>query len=104
MKIRARELVLLAVGLVMGAVVGVLLTTIIIRFVLNSPAQAVSQPDSTTQRCLNTLLAATAAENYNQFVSVGDDRFRQGITQGTFQLISQGLAPRMQQGYTATYL
>jgi hypothetical protein len=105
MKTRARELALLAVGFVIGAVVAVWLTTTIMsRPVPNSPTQSVSQIDSDTQRCLNTLLAAIAAENYDQFVSVADDRFRQGITQGTFQLISQGLAPRMQRGYTAAYL
>jgi hypothetical protein len=50
------------------------------------------------------LLAATATGDYDRFVSVLDDGFRQRMTPATFQSLSQGLAPRMQAGYTSTYL
>ena len=63
-----------------------------------------SQADTTTQRCFDTLLAATTADDYHQFVSVADDTFRRGITPTTFHSVSQSLAPRMQRGCTPTYL
>jgi hypothetical protein len=63
-----------------------------------------SQADPTTQRCFDTLLAATAADDYEQFVSVGDDAFCRRITPATFHSVSQGLALRIQRGCTPTYL
>ena len=104
MKIGAREIALLAVGFVMGAVVAALLTTTAFWLIRNSPTQSTSQADTTTQRCFDTLLAATAANNYDQFVSIADDTFRSSITPIAFQSISQSLAPRMQRGCTPTYL
>ena len=104
MKISTRELALLAVGFVIGAVVAVLLTTITSRSVRNSSTQPVSQADTASQRCFSTLLAATAADDYDQFVSVADDTFRRSITPTTFHSISQSLGPRMQRGCTPTYL
>ena len=101
MKIKLRELALLAVGFVIGAVVAVTLTP---RAVHNA-AQPAIQMDPTAQRCFNTLLAATAAGDYDQFVSVANDRFRRGITPSMFDSISQSLGPRMQHGgCTPTYL
>src|SRR5215213_9826747 len=50
-----------------------------------------SQPDITTQRCFDTLLAATATDDYDQFVSVADDAFRRGITPTAFHSVSQSL-------------
>jgi hypothetical protein len=106
MKTRTRELALLAVGFVIGAGAGVavLLASIKSQPVPSSPTQPVSQADADAQRCFNTLLAATAAGDYDQFVSVADDTFRSGITPAAFHSISQSLAPRMQRGYTPTYL
>jgi len=104
MKIGAREIALLAGGFVIGAVVAALLTTTAFWLIRNSATQSTSQADTTTQRCFDTLLAATAANNYDQFVSVADDTFRSSITPDAFQSISQSLAPRMQRGCTPTYL
>src|SRR5438046_2216732 len=104
MKIGLREITWLAIGLVIGAVVAALLTTTAFWLIRKSPTQSTSQADTTTQRCFDTLLAATAANNYEQFVSVADNMFRNRVTPIAFQSISQSLAPRMQRGYTATYL
>src|SRR6185436_8731931 len=104
MKIGTREVVLLALGVVIGAAAAALLTTTTSQPVQNSPTQSVSQADTTTQGCFNTLLAATAAEDYDQFVSVADDKFRRAITPTRFHSITQSLAARMQRGYTPTYL
>jgi hypothetical protein len=60
--------------------------------------------DTTTQSSFDTLLAATASDDYERFVSVGDDSFRAGITLTTFHGVSQSLAPRMQRGCTPTFL
>src|SRR6266550_315038 len=98
MKIGAREIALLAVGFVIGAVVAALLTTTVLRLVHTAPTQSTSQADTTTQRCFNTLLAGAAADDYDQFVSVVDDTFRRSITPTTFHSISQSLAPRVQGG------
>ena len=101
MKIKLRELALLVGGFVIGAVVALLLTP---RAVHNAP-QPGSPIDPTAQRCFNTLLAATAAGDYNQFVSVANDTFRRGITPSMFDSISQSLGPRTQHGgCTPTYL
>ena len=104
MKIGVREIALVAGGFVIGAIIAALLTAIAFRLVPNASAPSASQTDATTQRCLDTLLAATAANDYNQFVSLADDTFRNSIHPNAFQLLSQSLAPRMQGGCTSTYL
>ena len=62
------------------------------------------QPDALTQRCFDTLLAATAAGDYEQFVTVSGEGLRLSISPTVFHAVSQSLAPRMQPGYTTTYL
>src|SRR5205085_11921717 len=69
-----------------------------------SSTPAVSRAETNALRCFNTLLAATTADDYDQFVSVGDDAFRGGITPDTFHSLSQSLAARMKSGCTPTYL
>jgi hypothetical protein len=95
MNTRTRDFTLLAIGLLIGGIVAVLLTT---------TKSAVSQADSTTERWFNTLLAATAADDYDQFVSVADEVFRGAITPTAFHSMCQSLAPRMQRGCEPTYL
>lgn len=63
-----------------------------------------STPNNSTKSCFDTLLAATAAGNYEQFISVGDKRFQKGIRPGMFHHVSRKLAPRMQKGFTPTFL
>src|SRR5262245_19778170 len=60
--------------------------------------------DTTTQSCFDELLAATAAGDYSRFVSVGDATFRDGMRPEMLRSVSQGLAPRMRDGCTSTYL
>lgn len=104
MKNRIRELALLAVGIVIGAVVAIVLARTTSQPAGNSPTQPVSQADSTAQRCFNTLLAATEADDYDQFVSVAAITFRKSLPPATFHSISQSLAPRLQRGCTPTFL
>src|SRR5262245_18351622 len=61
-------------------------------------------PDTSAQRCFDNLLAATAADDYEQLVSMGDDTLRRSITPTVFHKVSQSLAPRIQRGCTPTYL
>jgi hypothetical protein len=63
-----------------------------------------SKPNRTTKSCFDTLLAATAAGNYEQFISVGDERFQTGIPRKIFRRVSRSLAPRMQKGFTSAFL
>src|SRR5882724_12570520 len=104
MKIGIREIALVAGGFVIGAIVAALFTTTAAWLVHRASTQSTGHADTKTQRCFDTLLAATAANDYNRFVSIADDTFRSSITPIAFESISQSLAPRMQQGYTPTYL
>ena len=61
-------------------------------------------PNDITKSCFDTLLAATAADNYEQFVSVGDERFKSGLHPDVFHRVSRGLAPRLQKGVAPTFL
>ncbi len=63
-----------------------------------------NSPDDITKSCFDTLLAATAADNFEQFISVGDENFKRGLKPEVFHRVSQGLAPRLQKGYTPTFL
>ena len=61
-------------------------------------------PNDLTQHCFETLLAATVADNYEQFIAVGDDRFKAGLKPEVFHRVSQGLAARLHKGVTPTFL
>lgn len=61
-------------------------------------------PADIAKSCFDTLLAATAADNIEQFISVGDERFKSGLKPEVFHRVSQSLAPRMQRGFTSTFL
>jgi hypothetical protein len=63
-------------------------------------------PDDITKSCFDTLLAATAADNLEQFVSVGDENFANGMRREPERLhcVSRWLTPRMQKGFTPTFL
>lgn len=60
-------------------------------------------PNEVTKRCFDTLLAATAADNFEQFVSVGDESFSR-LNPEAFHRVSRSLAPRMRKGVTPTFL
>lgn len=111
---KLRDFVLLAVGFSIGALGGVMLTRAASLPARNSsaasalqapaPASQSGQLDTATQRSFDTILAAFAANDYDRFLSVLDDGFRQRMTPTTFRSISESFAPRMQVGYTSTYL
>jgi hypothetical protein len=61
-------------------------------------------PNDISKSCFDTLLAATAADNFEQFVSVGDEEFKSGLKPEVFHRVSRGLAPRLQKGFTPTFL
>ena len=60
-------------------------------------------PNDITKSCFDALLAATAADDFAQFVSVGDERFG-GLQPEVFDRVSRGLAPRIHKGVTPTFL
>jgi hypothetical protein len=66
--------------------------------------QNMNSRDDITKSCFDTLLAATAADDFEKFVSVGDDRFKSGLKPEVFHRVSQGLAARLQKGVTPTFL
>jgi len=63
-----------------------------------------TSPDHLTQSCFDTLLAATVADDFAQFISVGDERFKSTLKPEVFHRVSRGLAPRFQKGVTPTFL
>jgi hypothetical protein len=66
--------------------------------------QNMNTPDQITQSCFDSLVAATVADNFAQFISVGDERFKQGLKPEVFHRVSQGLAPKLRKGFTPTFL
>jgi hypothetical protein len=68
------------------------------------PRMPVSQADAPTQHCMTTFLSALTADDYDQFVSVAEDKFAKRLTPTAFHSFSQSVAPRMQGGCTPTYL
>jgi len=71
---------------------------------LPNASQNMNTPDAITKSCFDTLLAATAADDFERFISVGDERFKQGLKPEVFHRVSRGLAPRLHKGFTATFL
>lgn len=63
-------------------------------------AQAPPQFEAT----LKAMLAAVEANSVADFVAAGDAAFQSGMTQLMLESLSRSLAPRLQQGYTATFL
>ena len=61
-------------------------------------------PDDITKNCFDTLLSATVADNYEQFVSIGNEKFKAGLKPEVFHRVRQWLAPRLQKGCTPTFL
>jgi len=53
---------------------------------------------------LNQMLDAIQSKSYDRFAADGDARFRSGFTQKMFEELALRLGPRLQQGYSATFL
>ncbi len=52
----------------------------------------------------NQMLDAVKSKSYDRFAADGDARFRGGFTQKMFEELALRLGPRLQQGYSSTYL
>ena len=63
-------------------------------------AQAPPQIETT----MNNILAAVQAKSLRDFVAAGDASLKAGMTQRMLDSMSAQLAPRLNQGYTATFL
>ncbi len=50
------------------------------------------------------MLDAIQSKSYDKFIANGDARFRSGFTQKMFEELSQRLGPRMDKGYSASFL
>ena len=104
MKFGTREIIWLTIGLVVGVVVGAVITGAASQLVQRATILRGTAADPKTFRHFSTLLIAMTADDYDQFVSVVTDPFRQQLTPETFHTISRSLAPRMRTGCTPTYL
>jgi hypothetical protein len=63
-----------------------------------------NQPEQSVQRTFTSLINAVEQNNYTQFISQGNDAFKEGITKQTFTQVSGQLAPRIKKGYSAVFL
>jgi hypothetical protein len=61
-------------------------------------------PNDMTKSCFDTLLTATATDNFEQFISVGSEKFKSDLKPEMFRRVSRSLAPRMQTGFTSAFL
>jgi hypothetical protein len=62
-----------------------------------------TNPSQNVLNCLQTILDAIAAGNYELFLTVGDSNYQAGISREMFDPVSSQLAPRMSEGYVITY-
>jgi hypothetical protein len=62
-----------------------------------------THPSENTVACLQTILSAIKTGNYEQFLTVGDDNYKTGISKEMFDAVSGQLAPRLTLGYNITY-
>ncbi|HVF10272.1 MAG TPA: hypothetical protein VNA16_05690, partial [Abditibacteriaceae bacterium] len=66
-----------------------------------APVRAVGKE---AQAAFEVLLAAIEANDFAGFVAVGDAAFKAGLTKEAFAQVVAQMAPRLKQGYEATYL
>ncbi len=55
-------------------------------------------------RALEVLLDATQSGDYEEFIALGTEQMKAGISRAMFERVSAQLAPRMTAGYSAAYL
>jgi hypothetical protein len=72
--------------------------------IASGTVQAQQVPMRQYDPILNQMLNAIQSRSYDTFVANGDARFRSGFTQKMFEELALRLGPRLQQGYSATYL
>ncbi len=63
-----------------------------------------ADPDQPTQGIFKTIMTATAANDYDGFVSVCDNTMKAAITKTQLEAVSKQIAPRAKDGYDADYL
>jgi hypothetical protein len=61
-------------------------------------------PNDITKSCFDTLLTATATDNFEQFISAGSEKFKSDLKPEVFHRVSRSLAPRMQAGFASAFL
>ena len=62
------------------------------------------QPAKEAQAAFDVLLAAIQANDFAGFTEVGDAAFKAALTKAMFEQVCAEMAPRMNQGYEATFL
>lgn len=67
-------------------------------------AQAPAEAPAGMEATLKSMLSAVQAGSVAEFVASGDESFKAGMNQGMFGQMRAQLAPRLAQGYTATFL
>jgi hypothetical protein len=72
-------------------------------FALLAPA-ALAQAPAEIEATLKKMLSAVQTGSLADFVAAGDPGFRAGMTKPMLDGVSQQLAPRLRQGYTASFL
>jgi hypothetical protein len=75
----------------------------ILLFALLAPA-ALAQAPAEIESTMKKMLSAVQAGALADFVAAGDPEFRAGMTKPMLDSVSQQLAPRLRQGYTASFL
>jgi hypothetical protein len=75
----------------------------ILLFALLAPA-ALAQAPAEIESTMKKMLSAVQAGSLADFVAAGDPEFRAGMTKPMLDSVSQQLAPRLRQGYTASFL
>jgi hypothetical protein len=65
---------------------------------------AIAQAPAQIETTMKNMLAATQTGSLPDFVAAGDPAFKAGMTKPMLDSVSQRLAPRLRQGYTASFL
>src|SRR6266568_1029631 len=65
---------------------------------------ALAQAPQQIETTMKNMLAAVQAKSLRDFVAAGDASLKAGMTQRMLDGMSAQLAPRLNQGYTATFL
>ena len=63
-----------------------------------------AQGPQEVEATMKSMLAATQSKSLGDFVAGGDASFKSAMTQAMFDTFSGQFAPRLNQGYTATFL
>ncbi len=73
-------------------------------FVVASGTGQAQMPLRSYYTTFDQMIGAIKTRTYDRFIADGDDRFRSGFTRKMFEELSARLGPRLEQGYTSTFL